>query len=498
MTSATRRGQGISRRRFLRTTAAGAGALVAAPVFWRRPGRAAVPPSGLHLAYGTDPTREMTISWLTREEVASPALRFGPDPGSYGAAQVAITRTVKADLPIYQDSTSFYHHVRLSGLAPGTKYSYRVEHAGGASGDLEFETAPGAPVSFTFTAFGDQGVSAAAASTTARIAAIAAESGTNHAFQFHVGDICYAHTVIGAGIGGPTNQAVWDDWFEQVSPVASLRPWMTTVGNHEMEPGYGSDLGYGGYVARFHLPKNGADGAPVTYSFVHGNVGFIVLDANDASYEIPHNQCYAKVAQDEWLRATLEAYRADASIDFVVVGFHHCAYCTNLVHASDGGVRDRWGALFDEFGVDLVINGHNHCYERTHPIRAGAKTTEVGVGGTVRPVLDGTTYVTAGGGGSQPYPVALYPASYVTTVGGVRVPESADWSALRELKVSLLRADVMPPAAPGGATTMRLCGVLPDGTLIDELTLERTQGERYEPAGPAAGSALPYVCAPAG
>ncbi|MGH7858476.1 MAG: hypothetical protein ACREQY_14220, partial [Candidatus Binatia bacterium] len=62
------------------------------------------------------------------------------------------------------------------------------------------------------------------------------------------------------------------------------------------------------------------------------------------------------------------------------------------------------------------------------------------------------------------------------------------------LKVSLLRADVTPPAAPGGVTTMHLRGILPDGTAIDELSLDRNQGDRYEASAPQPGSALPYVC----
>ncbi len=473
---------GMSRRRFLRTAVAGT--VVASPVFWKRPGWAAVTPRGVHLTYGADPTTGMTISWSTPNAVADAALRFGPSPSEYGDPVGAETRTVRATLPIYENSRSRYHHVRLEGLAPSTSYFYRVEHAGGASEDLTFTTAPAMPEPFTFTAFGDQGVTAGGASTTKRVREIAP------AFHFHVGDLCYAHSVIGFGLLGPTTQATWDQWFEQIRPVASAAPWMTAVGNHEMEPGYG-DLGYGGYFSRFSLPS----GDDVTYySFRYGNVGFIALDANDASYEIPHNQCYTSFAQDRWLEDTLLSLRADSTIDFIVVGFHHCAYCTNAVHASDAGVRERWGALFDEFNVDLVINGHNHCYERTHPIRGGVPTEDVALHGIVRPVDDGTTYVTAGGGGSQPYPLTLHPLSTVTITGGLRVPETAEWSSIRANELSVLRVDVTPPAGQGAATTMRVQGLLPNGTVLDDFVLERDQGSRYTQTRPAAAPLLPNLC----
>jgi 3',5'-cyclic AMP phosphodiesterase CpdA len=204
---------------------------------------------------------------------------------------------------------------------------------------------------------------------------------------------------------------------------------MSTVGNHEMERNAG-ELGYDGYLARFRPP--GSASMPVTYAFRYGNVGFVALDANDVSAEITRNNGYLGEEQDAWLDATLAELRRDPRIEFVVVGFHHCMYCSNAFHGSDGGPRQRWGATFDRHAVDLVINGHNHCYERTHPLRGG----EVVDGGTV--------YVTAGGGGQAEYPTGTYPVSYVHAGGGLRVPEPALWSAVRFLHHSIAVVDVSP------------------------------------------------------
>ena len=120
---------------------------------------------------------------------------------------------------------------------------------------------------------------------------------------------------------------------------------------------------------------------PTAWTARHGNVAFVNLDANDVSYEIPHNLGWTGGRQTAWLADTLAALRADPVVDWIVVGFHHCAYCTNAVHGSDGGVRDAWVALFDQHAVDLVVNGHNHCYERAEPTGAGGRGQVAG-GGT--------------------------------------------------------------------------------------------------------------------
>jgi hypothetical protein len=193
---------------------------------------------------------------------------------------------------------------------------------------------------------------------------------------------------------------------------------------------------------------------PSTWGFRYGNVAVLALDGNDASFEIPHNLNWTEGAQDAWLRPTLRNLRADPSIDWVVATYHHCSYCTNAVHASDGGPRQRWDGLFDDHDVDLVINGHNHCYERTHPLRRGRVSD------------DGTVFVTAGGGGQTAYQASLAPLSYVSLEHG-KVPETAPWSATRYNDLSFLAADV-----DGKRLTVR--ALRPDGSEIERVVLQKT------------------------
>ena len=78
-----------------------------------------------------------------------------------------------------------------------------------------------------------------------------------------------------------------------------------------------------------------------------------------------------------------------------------------------------WQPLFDEFGVDLVLNGHNHSYERNVPIRgfnAGTSEGTIQTAGTngIPLAANGTMYVVSGGAGAPLY--ELEPATPYTVV----------------------------------------------------------------------------------
>ena len=432
----------LSRRTFLGGALAGGVALAFGPTLWRQPGYAATPASAPHLQYGADPMRQMVVSWSTDGPVQGAVLDVGTDRG-FG-------RVVPADSRAVRGTKTVYHHAVVDRLEPGGIYRYRPRHKGGVGAEGHFRTAPRHADRFTFTAFGDQGTSAGARGITALVAK------QDPAFHVHAGDLCYAYST-GTGEAGPVNPATWDQWLGIISPVASTVPWMPAVGNHEMESGYGPQ-GYDGVLARFSLPHTGAAKVPSTWGFRYGNVAVLALDGNDASFEIPHNLGWTEGRQDAWLKATLAKLRRDPSIDFVVATYHHCSYCTNAVHSSDGGPRQRWDGLFDDHDVDLVINGHNHCYERTHPLRRG------------KVVDDGTIFVTAGGGGQTAYQASLGAVSYVNVEHGARVPEPSTWSATRYNDLSFLACDV-------AGKRMTLRAIKADGSEIERVVLDKTKAK---------------------
>ncbi len=192
--------------------------------------------------------------------------------------------------------------------------------------------------------------------------------------------------------------------------------------------------------------------------------------------------------QTTWLRKRLAFLRQQPDIDFIVVYFHHCAYSTTNQHASEGGVRSAWVPLFDRYKVDLVVNGHNHVYERSDALRDNAVGKAVPIGSSVSPSADGTMYVTAGGAGkslySFPVPDSYEGAelphvevpSYYWDADGNKVTETVAWSRVRYTGYSFLAVDVAPARA-GRTTTLTVRAVAETGAEIDRFVIRRTAGQ---------------------
>ncbi|BCY13492.1 metallophosphoesterase family protein [Actinoplanes sp. L3-i22] len=520
----------------------------------------------------------------------------GDRPGVYGTRVEAGIKhlTGQYAIPGGPVGSQFYAKARITGLKPDTVYHYRVRLSDGTvSGDAHFTTAPESAKPFTFTAFADVGTDTAPkdpafAWKTAPtpwpkgvfdnraygvLDPVGGPKGTDKhpalsmtrlmttqrpAFTLLAGDICYANP---SGTGLPAddttaltgkapagrnlfNPYVWDVFLNQIEPQAAYTPWMFATGNHDMEPVYGNTSylggspthGYGGHVRRLDFPANGPKGCPSVYRFAYGNVGLISLDANELSWELQSNFGYSGGAQVAWLKETLKRWRtAGSGVDFIVVFFHHCLFSTAHNHASDGGLRAAVEPLFTKYQVDLAVQGHNHLFERTDPIRHGKRTRAAPDGSTVNPATDGTIYVCVGSGGRPRYPFRPAPGAEapapagVTPKGeqllpegqryrghkpsgkenttstvangyfwakeknkpkkgkgaptGLRVPESVDWSQVRYDGYAFIAVDVVPPTRAGDSTTLTvrtLADALP-GTgkpysEIDRITLKRTSG----------------------
>lgn len=315
-----------------------------------------MPPFGRHLAFGADPATQMSAGWQVAAPVDKPFVRVGSsprDPGERIAAEIrAITTSRSVISPRFPVPPSaagtieqYFVHAAVSGLRPGQTYYYSVGHDDWDRPDLasagSFSTAPRGRQPFTFTAFGDQGVSYDAVGTATQVRA------QSPAFHLHAGDISYAESGGGGLITDSYDPRLWDSFFTQLEPVAGAVPWQVAVGNHEMEAWYSPD-GYGGQQARFNFPGE-VPGAsrPAYYSFGYGNVAIISLDANDVSCEIPANNGYSGGAQTEWLAQTLARLRSDPGADDLP------GHPGHYLHRGRGG-----GAGLYDFSAPDSYQGH--------------------------------------------------------------------------------------------------------------------------------------------
>ena len=375
---------------------------------------------------------------------------------------------------------------------------------------------------------------------------------------FHLlnGDLCYADK---NATQGPE---VWRDFGMSVQRSAMNRPWMPCLGNHEAEVANG----YSSYLSRYVLPDNNSGYPGNFYYFQVGSVLFIALDANDVVYQDsmayasstatgsgkygvgancynryytgtpsgtypsdPNLKAPAGNAQTVWLQNVLASARPglvpaippspistisgiDAnSIDWIVVQMHQCTMSSSFDNGCDKGIREIWKPLFDQYQVDLVINGHDHDYERTQPVRGytplqgaqvannsnvvetlqpmpvpSAVSTTTASSGTV-PLIStsqGTVYLVLGGGGTDAQDNIYQPTTtgqpantagvhtVVIRKSGTTAPadkppadayESPVWSALTDPAVGntdspygIAVFDVDPGDGPGATTTITM------------------------------------------
>src|ERR1700730_9516056 len=104
-----------------------------------------------------------------------------------------------------------------------------------------------------------------------------------------------------------------------------------------------------------------------------GNVRFVWLNNDDVCYQdggTTYIRGYSGGRQKAWLERALRQARESEEIDWIVVCMHQVATSTAIpFNGCDLGIREEWLPLFDRYGVDLVVSGHEHHYERTLPVR---------------------------------------------------------------------------------------------------------------------------------
>jgi hypothetical protein len=321
-------------------------------------------------------------------------------------------------------------------------------------------------------------------------------------FHLFNGDLCYANLA---------NDRVrtWSDFWENNSRSARNRPWMPSAGNHEIEAGNGP-LGFAAYQTYFSVPEAAGqtpDTRGLWYAFTVGSVRVISISNDDVCLQNGgdvYNRGFSQGAQKAWLERELAQARRYGDIDWVVVTMHQVVVSTaDKFNGADLGIRQEWVPLFDKYGVDLVVCGHEHHYERSHPIRgqqANATLTPIAAG-TRTDVVDttkGTVHMVLGGGGtSAPSNGLLFnppQCRVITSVGPVdpvthKHPpvytlEDAPWSAVRDAAKAYGFASftVDPGTRRSGVTTITVTYYEvsgPDGALtpFETFTLRRPRSD---------------------
>ena len=88
-----------------------------------------------------------------------------------------------------------------------------------------------------------------------------------------------------------------------------------------------------------------------------------------ANGDNPYINGYSSGQQRAWLERELAMASSSGDIDWIIVTMHQVAMSSAHFNGADLGIRESWLPLFDKYGVDLVVAGHEHHFERTFPVR---------------------------------------------------------------------------------------------------------------------------------
>ncbi len=342
------------------------------------------PPTNVHLTWKTANTaRTITVIWQTSNENAGTTVWY--DMTSHGENLLAY-ENASGGVNLSPDGVNYIHEVELTGLLPDTTYYFRCGgENGGPSQEWSFRTAPIASRDITFVAGGDsrppylgEQTETIFPDTRDQISREMAKH--DPAFVLYTGDF-----VLDAN-----SPSQWDNWFGAmqkywVAEDNRMIPIIPCIGNHEVvgtaEFNKSSAPYYYGLLS---LPENER-----WYSLDWGpDLHIIALNSELMTSELSGEQ-------RDWLEDDLATH---ANVMWTVVIFHRPPFSSDTSHGSSTKTRDAWVDLFDQYHVDLVINGHAHDYERTHPINYTRSSTA-----PQNSSDEGTVYVVSGGWGAPSY-----------------------------------------------------------------------------------------------
>jgi hypothetical protein len=163
------------------------------------------------------------------------------------------------------------------------------------------------------------------------------------------------------GLGDYSYESSADCWLDNIEPIydsnnPNANNMQISIGNHENSGS--EDLNT--YLNAFSLTRQFGQ----VYSFNFNNVHFLSM-ATEISYS-------SGSSQNVFVKDDLASAAANPNIDWIIVYFHKPMYSSPSSCSSCSGessLRDIYHPIFDQYGVDIVLEGHTHDYQRSFPIK---------------------------------------------------------------------------------------------------------------------------------
>lgn len=314
--------------------------------------------TNVSLTPGADET-ELNFAWYSKgaDEQATPIVHFGTDKENMSAF-TGVSDSVDSTLTDGEEYT--FNHVTVTGLQENTTYYYTVEKNGVETEPEEYTTHSFSTVKMLYV--GDpqigaskgqpqNGESLEAESGAANAAARNDGFAWNRTLEIATSQNPDLSFIISAGDQvNKTGKPKEEEYAAYLAPEAlGSLPVATTIGNHDsLNPDY---------MYHFNNPNSteyGLTQAGGDYYYSYGSGLFIVLNTNNYN-----------VAEHE--RTISEAVSAYPDAVWRIVTIHQDIYGTGLDHSDTDGMilRTQLTPIFDEYDIDVVLQGHDHTYSRS-------------------------------------------------------------------------------------------------------------------------------------
>jgi hypothetical protein len=335
-----------------------------------------------------DGAESLVLAWLTNRLPATFEVTWGKKGAGYNQGPVAPVRTERFTVQGEDGKGTYDYAATLTGLSLDTRYEYRVIMNGEKIVEGFFTTRKPRGRKTRFVVFGDNAFGDISDRNIAYQAYLARPD-----FVVNTGDNVYENGLVGeyyrfffpicnSDVAGP----------RQGAPLLRSVPFYTVPANHDVNGStsegvscldFNRDPDAGGYYTCMHLPGNGpaslahptplqgneaqtavfrkcaGDRYPRTanYSFDYADAHFLCLDSN--TYVDP---------SDPTLQAWIAEDLSQTDAAWKIVVYHHPAFNVGNKHFKSQHMRVLC-PLFEKHGVQIVLNGHEHVYQRSRPLR---------------------------------------------------------------------------------------------------------------------------------
>ncbi len=315
-------------------------------------------PDRVILTWSDSPDTTQSVSWRTDVSVINPVAQIAEAGGSPDFAMTPLEIAATTETITSSKNVAFYHSVTFKDLKPNTMYAYRVGSKRNWSEWFQFETASSEEEPFSFLYFGDAQNNIK--SMWSRCIRQAFMTMPDIDFMIHAGDL----------VNIANEDSEWGEWFHAGGWLYGTKAHIACPGNHEYyksstEVRALSNL----WKPTFTFPQNGPEGLEETVFYIDYQ-GTRIIALNTMSV-------YAKRENLEKQKTWLKKVLKENPNKWTIVTHHHPIYSTKFGR-DNPEIRAAFQPLYEKYGVDIVLQGHDHSYGRGHNVEFGQKESHQG------------------------------------------------------------------------------------------------------------------------